>query len=730
MSKKQKEETTDNKPLETKLFEAADKLRKNMDAAEYKHVVLGLIFLKYISDSFEELYKKLKKDGDDTEDKDYYLSENVFFVPQKARWNYLVKQAKQTTIKADVVTAMEELEKENSQLKGILPKDYSKPNLDEKSLGGLIDLIASIEIGTEVAKSQDILGRVYEYFLGEFALAEGKKGGQFYTPECVVKLLVEILQPYKGRVFDPCCGSGGMFVQSEKFVQAHQGKVSDIAIYGQESNQTTWKLCRMNLAIRGINGEHVRWNTEGSFMNDLHKDLKADFILANPPFNDSDWSGNQLRTDARWQFGAPPVGNANFAWIQHFIYHLSPNGSAGVVMHCSAASNKYGTEAAIRKNIVDNDLIDCMIALPTQLFYNTTLPVHIWIISRNKEETTNNRNRKNEILMIDAFELGHLLETTQRFLSEDDILTISSIYKTWKSKDNSKYEDIVGLCKVVNTDTVKNKNYILSPNRYISKPKKIKEASFTDISKLFAERVENVHSKITDISKEIQINSFSKNFFNHINTDFNYANWEYYEINEIIDTILGGEWGYDEPKKNYEPCKVVRGTDFPNIPLFNFVKLPTRYIHTNKIESKRLQVNDILIEMSGGSKNQPTGRSVFITEEFLQYFDLPVLFSNFCKLVRINSEIVNPYWFYLYWQLIYEEGLTTRYENQPSGIRNFQLDEFTDSETILIPNKDIQEKLLPYLEMIFKLKTNAYFLGDTLNNLLKETFEKLYNDLP
>jgi type I restriction enzyme M protein len=330
-----KQKATTEEPLEKQLWKTADKLRKNIDAAEYKHIVLGLIFLKYISDAFEELYTKLKADeanGADPEDKDEYKAENVFFVPQDARWNYLQSKAKQPEIGKFVDDAMDAIEKENASLKGVLPKVFARQNLDPTSLGELIDLVGNIALGDAKARSADVLGHVFEYFLGEFALAEGKKGGQFYTPRSVVELLVEMLEPYKGRVFDPCCGSGGMFVHSEKFVTEHQGKVNDISIYGQESNQTTWRLAKMNLAIRGIDSSQVKWNNEGSFLNDAHKDVKADYIIANPPFNVSDWGGDLMRTDGRWQYGTPPTGNANFAWMQHFIYHLAPSGQAGVVL--------------------------------------------------------------------------------------------------------------------------------------------------------------------------------------------------------------------------------------------------------------------------------------------------------------------------------------------------------------------------------------------------------------
>ena len=425
-------------PIEKQLWKAADKLRKNIDAAEYKHIVLGLIFLKYISDAFEELYRKLEKgDGEcagaDPEDKDEYKAENVFFVPEKARWSYMQSRAKLPEIGKDVDSAMDAIEKENPSLKDVLPKVYARGNLDPTNLGGMIDLVGNIALGDAKARSADILGHVFEYFLGEFALAEGKKGGQFYTPRSVVELLVEMLEPYKGRVFDPCCGSGGMFVQSEKFVQDHQGKVNDISIYGQESNQTTWRLAKMNLAIRGIDSSQVKWNNEGSFLNDSHKDLKADYVIANPPFNDSDWSGDLLRKDGRWKYGTPPTGNANYAWIQHFIYHLSPSGQAGFVLAKGALTSKTSGEGDIRKELVEARLVDCIVNLPAKLFLNTQIPASLWFLSRNKENGKY-RNRTDEILFIDARNMGHLINRRTRELSEEDIQKIAETYHNWRSQ--------------------------------------------------------------------------------------------------------------------------------------------------------------------------------------------------------------------------------------------------------------------------------------------------------
>ncbi|WP_410004841.1 N-6 DNA methylase [Aequorivita nionensis] len=425
-----KKTTPQNEPLEKQLWKAADKLRKNIDAAEYKHIVLGLIFLKYISDAFEEHYEKLKagKDeyaGADPEDKDEYKAENVFFVPPSARWNFLKSHAKQPTIGKTVDEAMDAIERENASLKGVLPKVYARQNLDPTGLGGLIDLISNIALGDAKSRSADILGHVFEYFLGEFALAEGKKGGQFYTPKSIVELLVAMLQPYNGRVFDPCCGSGGMFVQSEKFVEDHQGRVNDISIYGQESNQTTWRLCKMNLAIRGIDSSQVQWNNEGSFLNDAHKDLKADYIIANPPFNVSDWSGDLLRTDGRWQYGVPPAGNANFGWVQHFLYHLAPNGTAGFVLSNGSLSSNTSGEGEIRQRLVEADLVECIVMLPKALFFNTGIPACLWFLRRGKTK------RKGEVLFIDASELGYMVNRRTRAFTDEDIEKVAETYHNW-----------------------------------------------------------------------------------------------------------------------------------------------------------------------------------------------------------------------------------------------------------------------------------------------------------
>lgn len=454
--------------FEKRMWQAADALRGSMDAAEYKHIVLGLIFLKYISDSFEEHHVRLEAErasGADPEDPDEYRALNIFWVPREARWSLLKNNAVQPTIGRLVDDAMEAVERDNPSLKGVLPKDYARPALDKQRLGQLINLISNIVLGDKESRSKDVLGRVYEYFLSQFASAEGKKGGEFYTPRCIVRLLVEMIEPYKGRVYDPCCGSSGMFVQSEEFIRAHGGRLGDIAIYGQESNYTTWRLAKMNLAIRGIEGQIAHGD---SFHNDRFPDLKADYILANPPFNVSDWRGELLREDKRWKHGVPPVGNANFAWVQHMIHHLAPTGLAGFVLANGSMSSNQSGEGKIRKNIIEADLVDCMVALPGQLFYSTQIPACLWFLARDKKNVRFH-DRWGEVLFIDAQKLGTMVDRTHRELTSDDIVRIADTYHAWRGdKDASKkYDDDPGFCKSATLEEIRKHGYMLTPGRYV-----------------------------------------------------------------------------------------------------------------------------------------------------------------------------------------------------------------------------------------------------------------------
>jgi type I restriction enzyme M protein len=486
-----------NVGFEAELFLAADKLRKNLEPSDYKHVVLGLIFLRHISHAFEAKREALIADDPRyAEDPDEYLAENVFWVPKEARWSHLQANAKQPTIGKLIDDAMLAIENANASLKGVLPKDYNRPALDKIMLGELIDLISGIAFEGKDGEARDVLGRVYEYFLGGFAGSEGKRGGEFYTPRSVVQVLVEMLEPFpdpkrgiEGRVYDPCCGSGGMFVQAERFLEAHGGRIGELAIYGQESNYTTWRLCKMNLAVRGIDAD-IRWNNEGSFHRDELKDKRFDFILANPPFNVSDWGGERLREDARWKYGAPPVGNANYAWLQHILWHLAPHGTAGVVLANGSMSSGQSGEDVMRRAMVEDDVVDCMIALPGQLFYSVQGPACLWFLTRHKSDSRF-RDRRGEILFIDARKLGHMADRTHKEFSDKDIERIAGTYHAWRGeKKAGTYEDIPGFCRSTKIDEIKNHGYVLSPGRYVG----VADAEDDDVP--FVERFAMLKAKL------------------------------------------------------------------------------------------------------------------------------------------------------------------------------------------------------------------------------------------
>lgn len=488
--------------FEAELFKTADKLRGNMEPSDYKHVALGLIFLKHIADSFEVRRAELEREYPaGVEDRDEYAAENVFWVPPTARWSHLQANAKQPSIGRLIDEAMIAIEKDNPNLKGVLPKDYARPALSPVMLGELIDLISGIALGQQKGDARDVLGRVYEYFLGQFAGSEGKRGGEFYTPRSVVRVMVEMIEPFKGRVYDPCCGSGGMFVQSEKFVESHGGRIGDIAIYGQESNNTTWRLAKMNLAVRGIDAD-IRWNNEGSFHRNELADVRADYILANPPFNISDWGGERLREDPRWAYGVPPAGNANFAWLQHIVHHLAPSGVAGVVLANGSMSSSQNSEGAIRQALIEGvngkpGVVDCMVALPGQLFYSTQIPACLWFLARDRSNGVARdaklRDRRNEILFIDARKMGHMVDRTRRELADADVARIAATYHAWRGQaDAGDYADVPGFCKSATLEEVRGHGHVLTPGRYVG----AEEAEADDVP--FAERFAGLQARLDE----------------------------------------------------------------------------------------------------------------------------------------------------------------------------------------------------------------------------------------
>ena len=468
------------KTLENKLWSAADKMRGAVSVSNYKFIVLGLIFLKYISDSFEDKYKELLEEGEGLEEeRDCYIAENIFYVPKKARWEYLVEHSKDTNIGEIIDDALTAIEKENTSLKNVLPKDYNSPTMRNVNLGELIDLFTNIKVGTKEAKEKDLLGRIYEYFLGQFAKNELQKGGEFYTPACLVRTMVECIEPFQGKVYDPACGSGGMFVQSMKFVNDHQGNPYNIGIFGQEKNPTTWRLAKMNLAIRSMYGDLGKYAAD-TFTEDLHKDLKADFILANPPFN-LEWDRDKVEDDPRWKYGLPPKNNANYAWLQHMISKLSQNGKMACIL-ANGSLSASGQEGEIRKKIIENDLVDCIIAMPTNLFYTVTVPCSIWIINRNKKQ-------KEKTLFINATNLGTMVTRRLRELSEEDIKKIANTYHNYQNDEN--YENVKGFCYSATTEEIKSNDYVLTPGRYVG----VEETEDDGVP--FEEKMKNITSELS-----------------------------------------------------------------------------------------------------------------------------------------------------------------------------------------------------------------------------------------
>ncbi len=497
--------------IEDKLWQTADTLRGSMDASEYRNVVLGLIFLKYVSDSFETRYEELIQTDyqEDAEDPDMYLSENIFWVPKEARWELIQQSAKSPQIGEIIDNAMDAIEKSNDFLRGVLSKNYASPDLDKTRLGEVVDLISDIKLVNQQAKQSDVLGRVYEYFLNQFASSEGKKGGEFYTPRSIVRTLVEMIEPYKGRIYDPCCGSGGMFVQSDKFVQEHRGKIGDLSVYGEESNPTTWKLAKMNLAIRGIDN-NLGSHQGDTFTNDLHKGERFDYILANPPFNIKRWGGEKLQEDARWKYGVPPEGNANYAWIEHIISKLAPDGKAGFVLANGALSTSTAAEATIRKAILEDDKIDAIVALPSQMFYSTGVPVSLWFIDMNKE-SSDERSRKDETLFIDARNLGEMIDRTHRSFNKGDIKKIADTYHAYRGTNDQEYQDVAGFCKVATLDDIAKNDYVLTPGRYVGLAKQeddgetyeVKMKRLTSELKTQFEESNKLQTQIKDVLKEL-----------------------------------------------------------------------------------------------------------------------------------------------------------------------------------------------------------------------------------
>ncbi len=737
MAKTRKSKPTSNVGFEETLWAAADKMRNNMDPAEYKHVVLGLIFLKYISDSFEEVYKQIKADPDyyegQEEDKDVYVGENVFWVPKEARWEYLKSNAKKPEIGKMIDDAMVAIEKDNATLKGVLSKNYARPDLDKVRLGELIDLISTIGLGDKESRSKDVLGRVYEYFLGRFASAEGKGGGEFFTPQCVVKLLVEMLEPFKGRVYDPCCGSGGMFVQSERFAEAHGGNKHDISVYGQESNPTTWRLCKMNLAIRGIEGNLGPHNAD-TFHNDLHKDLKADYILANPPFNISDWGGERLKDDVRWKYGVPPAGNANYGWIQHMIHHLSPTGIAGFVLANASLSTGASGEDEIRKNLIKDGLVDCIVALPTQLFYTTQIHACLWFVSRDRHDHKF-RDRRDEILFIDARKMGTMVTRKNRELTNEDVAKISNTYHCWRTKD-CEYADVKGFCRAAKITEVEKNKYILAPGQYIESGYVGEEdLSFEENTQKISSLINAHYDQLLKFEKDIQskfaalgYDALSKIHFSAAKTS----------ILEALIQQLFRSWfiNFDFPDQKGSPYKTAGGTmidsDLGQIPkgwrLGNLSELVNNvserfagnnaqerrpYVPIDKIRSKELSLSSVASPEDAKSSLIAFRKDDILFGAMRPYFH-KVAISPFNGVTRTTCLVLRPINkdAFPYCALLIFQNETIDYANmhsEGSTIPYVKWNGSMENMTVIIPPDEVLKRFNDVAYPLLEKIRDSYF---------------------
>ncbi len=680
------ENNTSNIGFEKQIWDAACVLRGNIDASEYKSVVLGLIFLKYISDRFEAKYKELVEEGDGfEEDQDEYTAENIFFVPENARWSAIAAAAHTPEIGTVIDDAMRSIEKENKRLKDILPKNFARPELDKRRLGEVVDLFTNIQM-IEHGNSKDILGRTYEYCLSKFAEQEGKLAGEFYTPSCVVRTLVEVLQPFNGRVYDPCCGSGGMFVQSAKFIENHGGNINKISVFGQDSNPTTWKMAQMNLAIRGIEADLGKFNAD-TFFNDCHPQLKADFIMANPPFNLSGWGADKLVDDVRWQYGTPPAGNANFAWLQHMIWHLAPNGRIGMVLANGSLSSQSGGEGEIRKNIINADLVDCIVAMPTQLFYTTQIPVSLWFLAKNKKQ-------KGKTLFIDARKLGTMVTRKLRELTDEDIKKISDTYNAFVE---GTLEDEKGFCAVVTTQDIAKQDYILTPGRYVG----IEEQE--DDGEPFEEKMGRLTSELSELfTKSHELEAQIKNDWGRLDMSY-----ETYRVTDLIDEIAMGPFGSNIKVSCFvdSGVPVLNGS---NLEGFSLSEKAFRFVTKEKADSlnkANAHRGDIVITHRG-----TLGQIVFIPQD--SRYDRYVISQSQFR-VRCNDKVLPEYLVYYFHTPIGQHKLLSNASQVGVPALARPSSTFQQIE-VELPELSIQKRVVEIITTIQKKIENNQELNDNL----------------